>query len=105
MHIVLAEVNAVGACGQRDINTVVDQERHAASFKRCLQGAGQFHKAAALALLVPVLDEGRAARNSLPDKLDRIPAAGPFRIDDAVEAEIDWVYETLPQVTRVSGSR
>jgi hypothetical protein len=89
-------MNPVSSCGQCDVDTVVDQEWHTRILERFLESPGQFHQAMALGMFVPVLDERCATRDSLPDECNRVAAACSFRVDDAVEPEIDRVHENFP---------
>ena len=95
-HVVLADMHAVGAGGQRDVDAVVDEQRHAARRQRRLERAR-------------LLDHGagrrRACRAAGPTWRRRRPAGGrdrrsvrpPARAGSTmrVETEIDVHHDTF----------
>ena len=96
---------AVGSRCEGDIDAVVDEQRHAASLERLHERAGGFDEHACVRRLVPQLDDRRPPGYSLLDAGDEVATAGVFGADDAVEADIDWVHESLAFARNVSVSR
>ena len=73
-HIVRAEMNAVGSCGKRHIDTVIDDERHVERLKRRFDRPRLLDHGAGFDLLIAQLNERRAARGAKPRQFGE-PAA------------------------------
>ena len=88
-HVVLPHMDAVGAGGERDVDTIIDEQRDAEWRERRLDGTGTLDHGPRVAALVPKLDQRRAALRHQSGKLREIPPARVFGIDQGVEAKVD----------------
>ena len=104
-HVGLPDMDAVGAHRQRDVDAVVDHQRHAERLERCLDGARPLQHHAGIALLVPQLDQRRAAFGQHPRQVGEVVAAGTLRIDNGIEPHVHCRHVTLPRLRKVSWSR
>ena len=103
-HVVLPDMHAVGAGGERHIDPVVDEERHCGR-QRGLDRARALDHRAGLAHLVAQLHERRAARGHAAREVGEVMAAGHLRIDDGINAQVDAHQVTLPRSSSSARSR
>ncbi len=100
-------MHAVGAYRERDIDAVVDNERHVERRQRRLDRARGGDHRARVVVLVAQLHQGRAASGDAPGEIGEIATAGALGIDDGVEADIDVFHghASLSRARRVARSR
>src|SRR6185437_1733676 len=104
-HVVLTEMHAVSTRRERHVDPVVDHERHG-EWRQCLfDGARFVDHGARFAVLVAQLNERRTALGAQPRQFGKLAAVGTFRIDDGVEAKIDFHQETFRRARKVVRSR
>ena len=102
-HVVLPDMHAVGLGGQRHVDAIVHDQRHAGTGERRLDGARLLDHAPRRAVLVAQLDQRRAAGHDQAGELGERAAVRAFRIDDRVEPHIDG-HRTLAFSISVSRS-
>ena len=102
-HVVLADVDAVGARGQRHVDTVVDQQRDLRRRQHAAQGARLLHHGAGGGMLVAQLHQRRAVDDAAGQIGERA-AAGDRRIDQGVKAQIDVHHVTRAWRRRAGSS-
>src|SRR6185436_11092437 len=101
-HVVPADVDTVAPDGERHVDAVVDDKRHAA--ERRFDGASPLHHDARVAKLVAELYQGHATGRQHPAETDDVMAAGHLRINNGVAAEIDTHQLTFALAISVSRS-
>ena len=84
LHVRLADVNAVGAGGERDIDAVVDHQRHAGRAEDRFQAAGQLDEVPSGAFLIAKLDGAHSAAQGGADHVLDRARRRETRIDDQV---------------------
>ncbi len=82
-------MNAVGARGERHVDAIVDHERNAERGERSLDRARRRDHRPRVARLVAQLHQRRPALCGEAGEFDQVAAAGAFRIDDGVQAQIE----------------
>ena len=85
-------MHAVGPRRERHIDPVVDDERHAEWRERGLQGARLFDHVSSVVHLVAQLHEGCPTGRDRAGEINEIMAAGVFRIDNGVEAQVELFH-------------
>ena len=76
----------------RHIDPIVDDQRHAERCQRGLERARLRDHRGGVMHLVTQLHQRRAAGRDRAGKIDEVVAAGVFRIDDGVEAQIELFH-------------
>ena len=106
-HVVRPEMHAVGTRRQRDIDAVVDDERHVEWRQRRLDRPRGGDHRPRVVLLVAQLHQGGAARGDAPGEIGEVAAAGALGIDDGVEADVDGFHghASFSRARRVARSR
>ena len=90
---------------KRDVDAIVDHQRHAQRRQRRLDRARPLDHDAGVAHLVAQLDQRRAAFGQHAGEFGQVVAAGALRIDNRVEPQIHRRHVTLPRCRSVSWSR
>ena len=103
-HIVLSDMHAVGFGRERDIDAVIDQQRHAGRLQHVAQGSRFLHHGARAAVLVAQLHQRRAAGDQGSEIGER-PATGDGGIDKRIEAEIHVHQVTFAKFPRAKFTR
>jgi hypothetical protein len=91
-HVVLPNMNAVRLRLKRDIDPVIDEQRHAERAEDCLQAPRFIDHGGGVAHFVAQLNEGSAARRDRPREVETIVPASIFRVQDHVEAQIELFH-------------
>jgi hypothetical protein len=77
---------------ERHIDPIIDDERHAERRQRGLERAGLLDHASGVVHLVAQLHQRRPTRRHRTDEVNKIVAAGIFRIDDGVKAQVELLH-------------
>ena len=105
-HVVLADMHAVGAGGQRHVDAIIDHERHLKRRERGLDRACLLHHRPRFPTLITQLDQGRSAGGDAAGQVDDVVTSRDRRIDDGVKPQIDrchGAHSTSPRIV-VAGS-
>src|SRR5262249_49354017 len=90
-HVLLSDMNAVGARGQRNIDAIIDDEGYAEWVERGLYRARLFDQAPCIRQLVAQLHERCSAICNGAREIDERVPARVVRIDDRIEPQINHV--------------
>src|SRR5215813_10956231 len=88
-HVLLPDMRAVGAGRERNVDTIVDQQRYAERRQRRLDRPRAIDHASRISVLVPQLHQRRAALRDEPRQHREIAAIGAFGIDQCIEAKVN----------------
>ena len=90
IHVVSAQMHAVGACSERHIDAVVDHKRHAGAFEGSLDAYRHVDHLPGGGGLVAVLDQRRAVSDGDRGEVHEIAAIGKTGIDDRVQSVVKF---------------
>ncbi len=92
-------MHTVGTGGQRDVNAVIDQERHEAAGERSLDRARLLDHPFGRAGLVAQLHERRTALHQRRRERAQFVPAAAVGIDQRIKTKIDTHQETFARAT------
>ena len=82
-------MRTVGARRERNVDAIIDQQRHAERRQRRLDGPRAIDHAPGVGVLVPQLHQRRPALRGEPCEYREIATVGAFGIDQCIEAKVN----------------